>query len=829
MNKNTLILLFLLTSLITTGQVKNSGYYTAVSSGLSYVTDDADNGDGATDGAFKVDGLVAVAGQGAIFTFDGSMKNGKTYNVETVLYNTGASVNTVDIFLYNKTDGTTLGTSERSILFNTNNSDPVANPSIRTISFSYVALSSDEGDVLELRMTKSEQLETSRNFNIDYIKLESSTVNNNTFNGVWKIEGDTAITVVTSDADNGDGAADGALFVDGQSAVVGQGVIYTFSKVISSEGLIINVSSALYNPGASFVGVLATLYNVTDGANLATLGDLDMLGGVVDDFSNNYTTVASDVGDVLEIRLLRDDNGATSRDFAMDRLTIDGDNKSTDVNVWNGTTSDWSAATNWNNSIVPTIGSAIIPSGTSNDPVISGTTGAQASNLTVDSGATLTINSGGSLIASESVSGSVTYELAIPVGDLWHLVSSPVANETYDDTFVTNNNIRSNGTNRSIASFDNTTDADGDWNYYQGAAAAQTFNLGQGYSISRIGAGNISFTGTPSFNNVINTITIGAAGTNAWNLVGNSYTAYINIANYIANNSSSMAGAFQAVYVWNPTNYAYEPLTTGQLYPGQAFFVNSALTSTSVAASSSLLSAQTGVTFYKSTEPFINIFLEKSSKTVTTKINFNNSSTNSLDSGFDIASFSGAGFKPNIYTALVENDSGMPFAIQSLSVNDLESIIIPIGVNAAAGEEIIFSIETQNLPSEVNTYLEDRLTNTFTRLDESNAKYTITLTDALNGTGRFYMHTTTSALSVEDVNLDNISIYKFNASTLRIAGLSQGNSKVTLHNILGKQVMSESFTSVDVKDIALPNLAKGIYIVKLENNNSILSKKIILE
>jgi hypothetical protein len=41
--------------------------------------------------------------------------------------------------------------------------------------------------------------------------------------------------------------------------------------------------------------------------------------------------------------------------------------------------------------------------------------------------------------------------------------------------------------------------------------------------------------------------------------------------------------------------------------------------------------------------------------------------------------------------------------------------------------------------------------------------------------------------------------------------------------------MNTSFISNGLKDITLPNLAKGVYIVQLENDNSKLNKKIILE
>lgn len=87
---------------------------------------------------------------------------------------------------------------------------------------------------------------------------------------------------------------------------------------------------------------------------------------------------------------------------------------------------------------------------------------------------------------------------------------------------------------------------------------------------------------------------------------------------------------------------------------------------------------------------------------------------------------------------------------------------------------------------------------------------------------------TTGTLSLESLVLDNVSIYKTSNSTLSIKGLIQGQSEVKLFNMLGKQVLSSSFTLKGIKDISLPNVSSGIYIVRLETELGTKSKKIIL-
>jgi O-acetyl-ADP-ribose deacetylase (regulator of RNase III) len=50
-----------------------------------------------------------------------------------------------------------------------------------------------------------------------------------------------------------------------------------------------------------------------------------------------------------------------------------------------------------------------------------------------------------------------------------------------------------------------------------------------------------------------------------------------------------------------------------------------------------------------------------------------------------------------------------------------------------------------------------------------------------------------------------------------------------MYSILGKQVMSTSFSSTGVKDISLPKLSTGMYIIQLETATGKLNKKIVLE
>ncbi|ARV06835.1 hypothetical protein BTO04_09125 [Polaribacter sp. SA4-10] len=432
------------------------------------------------------------------------------------------------------------------------------------------------------------------------------------------------------------------------------------------------------------------------------------------------------------------------------------------------------------------------------------------------------------MIAQSTVIGDVTYNLAIPDTN-WHLVASPVVGETYDDAWITANAIASGsvtGTNRGISTYDNgTPDATTQhWRYFQASAAAANFNAGIGYSNKRTSTGNYSFTGTFPTTAVSPAISQNDKNDN---LLGNPYPSYLDIAAFITANTANMTPTHQAVYVWNGATYTN--LTTGYIHPGQAFFINSNVASGTASITEAMQSHNTG-SFYRTNNPTINLTLSNGASSKEATINYLDGKTIGLDPRFDIGVFKGVASDLSVFTQLIEGHQEVAFETQALPNTDLEIMIVPVGVNANANEELTFSLNALNFTSDLKIFLEDSVTNTFIRLDEANSTYKITTTEALNGIGRFYIHTSKSSLDVKDISLENVSVFKTDASTLRIAGL-QNNTKtnVTLFNLLGKQVLNTSFQSNGVKDISLPKLATGVYVVKIKTGKGKLSKKIVLE
>ena len=103
-----LALLFLLVTNATFAQVNTiSGTWSPIGNVvISTVYSDGDNGDGLNDGATLVNGQSKVVGQGATYTFGGTMQTGKKITISTFTYNPNLSYVYLKIELWRKNNTT---------------------------------------------------------------------------------------------------------------------------------------------------------------------------------------------------------------------------------------------------------------------------------------------------------------------------------------------------------------------------------------------------------------------------------------------------------------------------------------------------------------------------------------------------------------------------------------------------------------------------------------------------------------------------------------------------------------------------------------------------
>lgn len=443
----------------------------------------------------------------------------------------------------------------------------------------------------------------------------------------------------------------------------------------------------------------------------------------------------------------------------------------------------------------------------------------------------------------------------------WSLISSPTVGESIQE-FTTFNELQEstvNTNNFGIAPYNNNGTV---WNYYTGATDGTTYGTGSnplnasgnftsgiGYSVlpnSGLNAdtakGMLGFKGaiaTTDFTGgtAISISDNSGSGGNAFNLIGNPYPSFIFAGSdpaaaneFLDTNKDELAE--ETLWFWDKTTSSYITVNkTSNRYiaPAQGFFVKAKTGGGSISFTEAMQSHQSSGTFNKTqnTRPEISLQVVNNSVFKTAKIYYYDNKTTGFDNGFDSSIFEGIETDFSVYTKLVSKETNQKLAIQTLPTQDYDTMVIPVEVNGIVNSEINFSANSLNLPKGYNVYLEDKLNNSITNLDLE--KYTTTLDESFKE-NRFFIHTKTSnVLSTENENLQNISIYTTSNANLRISGLKRGKTNVSLFNILGKNVLDSTFEATSIKELSLPNLVKGIYIIKLQNNEGTLTQKIILE
>jgi endonuclease I len=455
------------------------------------------------------------------------------------------------------------------------------------------------------------------------------------------------------------------------------------------------------------------------------------------------------------------------------------------------------------------------------------------------------VNSSGVLFVKGTTSGTVTYKRGGLIANEWSLVSTPFSGQKII-SFAENieNDLRTKNTDAqityAIGSYDDSKAAGDKWQYYNKTTTEEEeeeeeFSAGIGYSMSRNTDGAVSFTGALNINNISKNVT-----TDQWVVVGNPYTTYLAAnkngnSSFLDDNFDALNDNFKGLYVWDNSQEKYTAVSEvdavkRSFAPGQGFFVKLKNGQTNIIFNQDKRQLKNGGTieFSKNVNlaPEIVVSVSNKSLTVKTNIKYFKGVTKGLDPGFDIGNYNGASF--DAFTHLVEDSTNVNYTIQSLPNIDLENMIIPLGLKAASGSELVFAAESIDLPG-VHIIIEDRALNVFKELNESSTYLAIINTNT-SGVGRFYIHAKQAALNIaEDQVLNGVNIYLKENTSLIISGLKGGLTKVKIYSFLGKQVFKRAFVGSGVKDISIPTLVKGVYFLKLQTKEGNLTKKIILE
>ena len=458
-----------------------------------------------------------------------------------------------------------------------------------------------------------------------------------------------------------------------------------------------------------------------------------------------------------------------------------------------------------------------------------------------------------SIIIGGSVTGSISYNRYVnSVGtNEWDLIGAPVEGQSISSFASTNaSTLATNGTTFAIGPYDN---ADDTWTNYTTSTivGAGNFEMGKGFQMATISGGTLKFTGAPASQTqtqaIINNDAANSGAGTRWSLVSNPFPSYIHANtnadssnNFLTVNSDKLHDSYEAIYGYDADGIGsgytvYNNTTTARgIAPGQAFMVASDNTSyDNVSFTTAMRTTEGGddfiagnpVTYF---ELVLKLYVGET-EIEDTKFYFKDGLTLGLDPGYDAGHFNQSAA---LLTRLVAEDQGVGLAVNAMAIESINDVVVPLEINRASGETFRITVDTFDIFGGINVYLEDTQNDTMTLLNEQD--FELTPENTLGGVGRFFIHFTQSVLSTQDqINTNHLNAYKLNIdSFITIEGLANqgGQTSVTVYDILGKQVVSATLDNyTNTQKISTETVAAGIYIIKLDSGNTIVTKKLIIK
>ena len=478
---------------------------------------------------------------------------------------------------------------------------------------------------------------------------------------------------------------------------------------------------------------------------------------------------------------------------------------------------------NWNNAYSWTTG---IP-GVNDDVIINSNINVDASsicnklsiskkgNLTIGSGNnlnlvdTLTIECGGSLIDynNQTINADVKRDFASANwqngSDGWHIVSSPVTNQT----------INGNWTSGSydFYSFDEPSNQ---WlNQKTIANNITNFVVGKAYLASYATDTNKQFNGILNNNDVLVNLTYTASGGKGYNLLGNPYPSAIkwnnNGVNWNLTNVESIAK------IWNECNQTYSLVFNDSIIPSnQGFFVkaNAPVSGFIIPKAARINHSHCYFKSKASKMLSFNVSNFQNDCKLTSYIVFDALATPAYDLTLESTELQGSSIAPRFYSVL---SSGEKLSVNALPIVTTNSVV---NMGFVAGVNGIYSIklDNDNITDFYSIVLKDMKTDsTQNLLIKPVFNF---MANTLDNPDRFklYLNVTNTAGINSDNDIENNIKVVINDKTI-VVNSKDNIKEAEVYNIIGQKIFSNKLINNNILTIDLKDKANGIYI--LESNN----------
>ena len=450
---------------------------------------------------------------------------------------------------------------------------------------------------------------------------------------------------------------------------------------------------------------------------------------------------------------------------------------------------------------------------------------------------TLTVQSSssgnGSLIVDGTVSGSATVQRYVTYKDDshgWHEIGCPVNTMTV-----------------SGSSFDPGTDATKDlykwneanniWDNYK--ANIFNFAAGHGYLMSNKNTDDQTFTGMLNADDVsvsLTYTTTSSGGSGGWNLLGNPFPSAIkwydkdatNHADWgtdIDNSSSSTIGS--VAQVWSEDGGTYVPVNAGDIIPSTNGFFVQATANATLTIPASARTHNTAQNNYKKSKKLQNTLTFKITDDTNgdfdiNRIGFNEQATEQWDAPFDAHKLMGSAEAPQLWSVSKREK----FSQNYLPLEKLQSNYdIPLHFKPGVSTVYHLSVKGVDSFSGTSFVLEDLKTGD--KIDLGTTKEYDFSAEKGDDVNRFVLHIN-GVTAVPDINeTDGIQVFS-SGKTVYLHGQNMLNGKISIFNTLGQKVY-EGLLNGTAKQQIRVNQHKGIYFVKVEENNHVFTKKVFIQ
>ncbi len=514
---------------------------------------------------------------------------------------------------------------------------------------------------------------------------------------------------------------------------------------------------------------------------------------------------------------------------------------------WVGDTStDWNTASNWTLGVADAYDDVYIPVSSTYMPTVS--TDVSCRKADIPASTILTINPQGSVdflddlslngriilksdytytasyLDNGNISGTGTVKLEQNFeGNMWHYVS-PHIDTANSSTYM---DLNDGNTNTNFYLY-NELNSNVDW-IYGWEKTSGAMDITRGYAYYTPGSQTyFESEGKPNTGSYSRNITNSNYGitSDGWNLLGNPYPSGLSSVDFILGNTGYMIGA---VYLWDEDAYSVYNLSgytgtsffNGSIAPGQGFFVRANYGGT-VNFTNSMRTNDTPAFFKAPIEEddinriFVDIENENNKERIL--LAFTNEASQNYDELYDAPAIK-ANSNFSFYSIL----DNYELAIQAFSDFTEPVYEVPFGTELGAAGDYTFTFSgIDAVPADMNIYFMDNLTGSYVDLRTQNT-YTAHIASGVSH-DRFWLNLTKAGMTDFDNKIAQMNIYNFNK---QLYFNLDNDAQIMIYDVKGALLKSE-WVSQNTHEMSLNNFETGIYFVKINSDNQIFTKKIVL-